>query len=506
MGERLGNPLPIWHLQYQLLGGHRRMFTVLVAASMVFAVGIFGTYRLVQEPFNIVGPWFLMALSGFQLFVIALAGCNAIYRAMLRDYDSKMIESHRLTPLSNLTVVLGYLFGATQQTIALFLVIVVTGVLVSLGAGLPADSWVYGNLCALSGTIMLWSACVFWGLRQEKPSSPAPILIGFAVLSFPIGVIPALGLLTGLYSGYLGIWMMNGTVPVPPIAVYIVVAVSAFCTVFWVSTAAVKYRRPDLPALNGGRGLVLVGLTTLLGTAGIVAFERIVPGSAGMGGFYERYFPRMQWVVTLIGELLLAGVAIAGASKCRVLAARGTALRGASDRVSPLSVAVLASLLVCTLMAAVGSPLWPRFLDGVRSDQLRENLVICGPVWGWTLGACLLGALTLCGLFAIAYRRFATPKYFVIMFLIFAWALPPIGDSIRMEFVREHGAPADYSWLIGCCPPGLIAAVWVPLDIRLWPGALVQSGVLIVLAWFARRARIRDESRIQAKLGNAASS
>ena len=67
-------------------------------------------------------------------------------------------------------------------------------------------------------------------------------------------------------------------------------------------------------------------------------------------------------------------------------------------------------------------------------------------------------------------------------------------DSLRMTYLREtHGVTIDYSWLTACCPPGMLVAIWAPLDVRLWPGLVAQLGVLLILILVARRARRKQE-------------
>ena len=490
MSEQLRLPLPIWQLQYHLVGGHRRMIITLVCAVSVLAIGILGTYRLVGQPFAVIGGYILWFHTGIQAFIMILSGCNAVYRAMLRDHQSKMIESHRLTPMSNMTIVTGYLIGPNLQTLLLFCVFTVSGAIVSRASGLPVDAWVYGNLMLLIGAVMVWSASVFLGMRQEKPINPAPIVVGLSVLSFPIGMVPALGLFTGFYACYLSLWLMAAAPKIPTQATIMIIGVCLAYTLFWISTAAVKYRRPDLPALTGARGLFLLGMSLLFGTGGIIAFERIATSSPSLQEFYKSSLVRTQWLVTMNGALLLAAIVTSGAVRCRVLGSRGTALRGRSDRMSPLTIAILSAVLVCAIMAGVGSSIWWTLLPRIESDRSLDNVAHYALIWAWTLTACLLATLTLRTVLETAFRSLSSPKVLVIVFLIVTWGVPPLIDSIHMTYLREvRGIGVDYGWLTAACPPGMLAAIWGPLDIRLWPGLVTQIGVLLILILVARRAR-----------------
>ena len=125
MGERVQLPWPMWRVQYQLLGGFRRLSAIVLVCAVVLVAGIFGLRRLgMPDPFTAVAGTALNFRTGIQVFLLILGGCQAVYRAMLRDHEGKMKESHRLTPMSNITVVLGYLFGSTLQISSLFVMFI----------------------------------------------------------------------------------------------------------------------------------------------------------------------------------------------------------------------------------------------------------------------------------------------------------------------------------------------------------------------------------------------
>ena len=128
----------------------------------------------------------------------------------------------------------------------------------------------------------------------------------------------------------------------------------------------------------------------------------------------------------------------------------------------------------------------------IESDQIRASLALYARTWGWTLAACLLATLTFRSVLEIGYRLLSSPKVLVIVFLILAWGVPPVVDAARIEYMREVHGNADYSWLTGCSPPGMLGAIWGPLDIRLWPGLVTQIGVLLLLILVARRARRKE--------------
>ena len=162
---------------------------------------------------------------------------------------------------------------------------------------------------------------------------------------------------------------------------------------------------------------------------------------------------------------------------------------------SSLTIAMLTAALICAIMAGAGTPIWTRLLSTERSDVLLENMVTYAPVWGWTLVACLLATLTLRSVLEIGYRLLSSPKILVFVFLAVAWAAPPAIDAAYMEYMREFRGVGDYSWLTAASPPGMLGAIWGPLDIRLWPGLVAQLVVLASMVFVARRARRKEEVR-----------
>ena len=123
MSERIQLPIAMWRLQYNLLGGNRRMIGGAGVYALALIVGAYGCRRVFgDESLADVASTMIKVLAAIQIFIAVLVGCNAVHRASLRDFESKMIESHRLTPMTSVTVVLGYLFGTTLQIQAFFFV------------------------------------------------------------------------------------------------------------------------------------------------------------------------------------------------------------------------------------------------------------------------------------------------------------------------------------------------------------------------------------------------
>lgn len=467
MRERFEIPMPMWRALYHVAGGHGRVLGVPAVLAGVMILGAVLLHQLLDaRQYTRAVSAISNIILAVECSVLILGGSNSIYRAMLRDYETHMIDSHRLTPMSNIGVTLGYLIGPTFQMLLMFLVMGGVGAAVISLAGTPIAGWAIGHLFLLNGALSFWAFSVFIGMRNGKPVSPAPIAIALAMFSFAMMLVPGFGLITGVYAMVFGFMYTSGVQRIPLDAMYALAAVSLVLTAFWVSTSAAKYRRPDLPALNPARGMVLFALWLLLASAGIVIADHFTRTS--MTAFDEGPTIRIQWTVTMIASLVFAAVPISGAVECARLAGIGHALRGATDRWSSLWVSVAAGALICGVMALAGWNVQP------IAAPVGERLATQGSAWGWSLGACLSGCLTLRAVLILT-ANWSRGRWFVAGFLIIMlWSLPPILDGVRADLLRIGERPTALSALVGFSPAGTLAAVWLQLPIALWPGMIGQ--------------------------------
>jgi hypothetical protein len=435
-------------------------------------------------------------LGGIQVFLLVMGGCSAVYRAMLRDYDTRMLESHRLTPMSNSAVTLGYLVGANLQVLALCGLMAAFGTVLCFVARVSAEPWLVGNLIVLLGASTLWAMTTFGGLRPAKPVNPSGILVGAGIFgSVWFFVIPGAGLMLGAYATAIGATIMWGQVTPTLSVTGLLCGLHLFLTVFWLMVAADKYRRPDLPALNGARGLVFLAIWLLVGTIGVVLFH---PVANNLGVAANDFVDvDVLWSLNLGASVLVALIPISGAVECRVLAQRGASMRGASDKVPSLLVTFLATVMIVGALIGLGYPTWPGILRISASLEAQTRLAAYSQTWGPTLLAVLTALLSARAVFVIGHALLRSPKWLVTLFVIAFWALPPLGDLIVSEALREYGRKAGLTWVFGSSPAGTIAIVWNSTRAVLWPGLLVQCGLALVLTLLAHGLSARKPPPLQ---------
>jgi len=490
MAEPLRIPWPMWKCHYFLLGGNRKMGPLAGILPIALLVGYFGFQRILYpQP---VAGWALNFLAGAQAFLLVIGGCNAVYRAMLRDYESKMIESHRLTPMSNSAVAVGYLFGATLQVLLIYAIVFVFGALLSwFSAGVPT-AWMVGNIVLLNGALTLWAIVVFTGMRPAKPISPAGPIVGVAAFANAgLLMVPGVGIMLSAYSSALGLGLMWGLIGLNAPGTLALLLVQLVLTAYWVAAAAAKYRRPDLPALNAARGTVLLCLWLLFASLGMVAFDLLATTAAISRG--DRPAEAVQWSITLILSLFVALAPLNGSVHCRILALRGASLRGWGDRFPDWATAVLAATLIVGVMFLLGAPVWRPILTQVCQYKTAappsnaELLQFFATRWAATFLACLFAMLSVRAVLAMAYVLTRSPKLTTGVFIFVAWILPPGIDVSLAAAFADFSESIDLSVAFGCSALGTVLLVWHDLPGPLGPGLIVQAALALVLSFFAAR-------------------
>jgi hypothetical protein len=480
--------IPVWIVQFHLSGGARRLSTVLAATIAILVFGTLVTRRLaIDQPFSTVAGWITVFLAWAQSGILVFFGSNMIFRAVSRDADSKMIESHRITPMADFGVTFGYLLGPTIQALAVFVTVGIGGAIVSLLGQAPLGAWAVGHVVLLAACLNVWALVIFIGMKPPKPINPGGLIVAAATLSMPISFVPGIAFLLNLYGVFYGAFLLAGRATPNTVLVFIVLGISIAMTFFWLAVAAVKYRRPDLPALGSYRGLILLTITCIVGTIGLTLFDEVRRRFVPMGG--TESVIEVQWIASLFSAILLASVPIASAVQTRMLAARGSALRGSGDRMSELLVVLLCALVILTTTAGLGWKCWRTVIPAaVTSHGIRE-------IWFWTAIATVIALLTLCPLFVLVQRFAKSANALIGLFVVLAWALPPVSDLARAEHFREYSEPVEFSLLFGSSPAGTIIAAWTAMPIPLFPGIIVQAVLMFALWILSIRERRRFVAR-----------
>lgn len=506
MRERLQLPTPLWTLHYNLLGGHRRTLQFCTIYIMT-AVAIWSLFRhsLRDIPPAEFADGALRFLAAVQLALLILGGCGALHRAMLRDYESKMIESHRLTPLSNVTVILGYLFGPTIQMLSFFTINVFVGLALCAIAGAAPDLWILGNVLALLCAVMVWTLAVFFGIRLAKPTNPIAIVAIGSSLAAPMWGVPGLGLFSGVYVGFTAYSAMTGSLTFTPAAVSGIIFATLVLTVFWLLAGAARYRRPDLPALAGVRGLTLLSLWLVFAFGGQAAL--MAQQASRIPALRTPEEIVLPWIALLIASILLALPAVSGSVACAFHRVRGTPLRDWSDRMPDFLITSIALLFIAAAAIALSGAIWNVGLSDdptvlYRASWLKrwiptfpthsEERRIAAQWMGvaYTVLTIAIMLFTLRSCLRLTNAIMQRPWIACLAFPLLLWVAIPATDfflGMARYPKNDPFQPELRTWLFGASPFGTIVGIWQGIPIAFEPGLLVQLALLLLIASFAAR-------------------
>lgn len=494
MRERLHLPIAMWRVHFDLLGGKRRMGLIIAGyvAGLLLCVYMFRR-AMVDLPLADFAAGLVHYLIIVQGLILVAGGSTAIYRAMLRDFDTRMLESHRLTPMSHVSVVLGYAFGATLQVLLLAALNLLVGSLFTILAQKPLGVWLGGNAMLFLGALCFWSFTVFIGLRKAKPLNPTVFLAFAGMFGMPAMSIPAIGSFLGAYAVLFGIWIAREDFKIPiPIAA-VVGVVSLIVAAFWFHVSAAKFRRPDLPALNGFRGLVLLLLWLALGAIGIRGY--VAAAGSIMNTWNSNDLVDAQMFATIIGGMILAWVPISGAVECGLIVGRGGSPRNFGDRMRDCHVTLISVALSIGLPALLAWPAW-RDLAQPRAYTGEVDALNAWTTRGMGYGflpigiAILSSAFTAHGVFRANYALPVPQRARALVILSVLFALPVLLDLARMGLVMngEIQGPEELSAISAFSPVGIVLCVLTSTqDIVLLPGLAFQAAVALLYALIGRR-------------------
>lgn len=505
MRERWHAPLALWQVHFNLLGGWRRAGLIAIGYSLALVLGLYLFRRalpnLSTADFAAGFVHFLIVAQGL---ILVAGGSNAIYRAMLRDFDSRMLESHRLTPMANVAVICGYATGPTLQILFLALLNLLVGTVFSILAQKPLAVWWGGNALMFLGAAVFWSFTIFLGLRSAKPLNPTVLMILVGGFGLPVLAVPAVGSFLGVYPIIAGLLIAREDAAVPFGAVVLMSVFSLLLIAFWVHVSAAKYRRPDLPVLNGFRGLALLALWMLTAAVGVQLVHsapQAIPGLSALEDSLSVQFP-----VMLIGGLVLLWIVLSGSVECALIVRRGGMPRGHGDRLADLTVTLGSVALLTVLpMLLTWRPWWE--LTHADRDNVAHPVnpwVRASLAYGWIplAATILLAALTARGVFRTLYARIPRRRVRAGAAILLTCLLPLALDMVRIGVRLDADASyePEFSAISAFSPVGAILIVMLTHHpVPLAPGLAFQAALALWMTWWGRhavRARLESDTAV----------
>lgn len=498
------NPL-LW-LHLKLSGAWRTNASIVLVFAAIVITTASISYRMAApgESGNVSAMMLGMLTAAQAAFVVLVSGA-AIRRSVLRDFQTGMIESHRLSPMSGLRIVMGYLLGAPVQAMLLYLTTLVLGAYFaadyarSLGVPGAAAGWYFLQICLLILGFFLCALTLLLALASAGKANVLGLMVVAGIFGgwMIVAIVPGLALLAGAMSLEVlaGMAIKGAGAGGSPLVLPIAAVVQTVLGLTFVAAACRKVRAPERAMFSIPLGLLLLaacGATLVIG-------QWVVPGYRWI---YDRYnnLSAAQVVASTAAFMVVAQLVVIGAAAelfaARRSAAFGVALRSAWARsallIPPLLGVATTGVAVLLYLAVSPERLTDGLIQGFASVPLRVALAAALVLSFWSDFCCAYAAVAR----GLRIGRLA------LLWFIGLKGLPLAADLV-VNFIRLRLAGEDdftFSPVSGASPIGTLIHCIIP-DGRPWEGLGVQvliAAGLTLLAVRAERGVLTPPSRTPA--------
>lgn len=438
---------PICWVSFQLGGGWKRAG---IAVGVYLAVLVSVTFFFQAQPnasaAQIASGWltFLPFLMGLSLTVI---GAGAIRKQIQRDFTSKMIESHRLTPMTGLTAAVGYTIGPNLVLLVFNLAVFASGLLLSPLAGKPVGDWLLICGVTLWLSLFVWCLSTFFALATAGAFSfLAIVVIGF-LAGGVVFFLPGLAMLLGLY-GFLS---MQGPIPQVAIGDLTLPSLVLQATLMGLCLygAARKFRGLHIRAFPTPVGLLLVLQLAVSGAFGILCTE-LTRKTGGPRNIYDEVPAWFQLGASMLAVNLAALTPVATAAYSVAAWRKRRRLEPEMKPRRPMGMLVASVLSVALIVAGFAGIFW-MISHPLVGKEYRQQWIISA--------ALLLAPLVSTGvIMQICYRVTDKARWPAVTWLAVGSLGPVILDGAYMA--SQLLPKFQFSWLTCVSPVGAMLMLW----------------------------------------------
>lgn len=470
--------------QIQLRGGWLRILTRGFWYGLALTSLIFLSCRLdPNASARILGMWSggLLVLQGGALLLWAASGLAARVRL---DVSTKMLESHRLSPIGGVQGVTGYLIGAVADMAPIVLINLVLGVIVNTFAMRSVETFLLTNVFILWLVMCVWPAAVFVGLASKI--SPVWILLvllgaifggGVLMWIFPAIMLLISPILAGLVTGGARQWM----------AVYPITLIAQVIlgTVFFIAGSR-RFRSDERAAFGPLLGTIVVAMWVTLSVIGMRWQSLIVPGGYESDTSWHVQVTASMAVAIGLSIVPIMSVAWSDRLRRRRLSCGDPDV---SKRIVPVELIVVVCAMLCLCVALVpllrragpappGAPV-PAVLTTLRTIPL-EDMARLGAV-------VVLALLSISWIVRLCYRSRKPIAAWLVVWAVGVSLMVPLA----VEMVRYLAGAKDFMPPEVLClsPIGAMQLIIEQEPHSLTHGLLVQgiTTAMIGLLFVAKR-------------------
>ncbi|MFH1748002.1 MAG: hypothetical protein ABIG44_13285 [Planctomycetota bacterium] len=493
------NPL-LW-LHFRLTGAWcTNLLIALVYASLAI-VGATVSYRMAgtTAPPGAVSKVWLGIVTAAQGLFLLLIGPGAIRKAILQDFQTGMIESHRLSPMSGFRIVVGYMVGPPVQAFWLAGTGLVLGsyfavdIAVNLSP-LVVPGWYGFQLCVMCVALMVSSAVVLIALSTSGKLNvvglmiPAAIFGGWAALQF----VPGLALATGvLGAGDLILALFQGGptgISGDARGVALAALLQLAFTAMFLRAACRKVRAPERAMFSIPLGLLLA----VVWAGALVAGMALMPSDHWLISDFDN--PNAAQIICSAATLMIVALfPLLAAANERFRLERAVAFGVVVSRARMLLAvampALLAGLGLATMVLMYRWTPLGRMPFATSADTFRQAFTTWPPLLAMLLALGLSFWTDLVLLFWIVARGMRVLRMVLILTVLLKAG--PLLMALCITGVWEAlDQPLNFTetQIAGFSPVGTLMMCMCEGG-NPWPGLVGQLGLAGLATWLAWRTR-----------------
>lgn len=467
-----GTANPIFYAQFHLRGGWKNTLLVGGAYGLLMGGVIWATTAASGDHAASTLSGWTNGLLVLQLILLLLYGSFRVSSAVRQDVTGKIIESHRLMPLSPFGAIIGYVTGAPAQAISLAIVNLLLGVITTTAGGDDLSRWFLANAMLLAFSLMVWTITAQIAF-STKGGFLLLILVMLAAIANGgngLALLPGLDVLTCPLIGrpVFNLRSASSSLTFPYAAslmAQFIIGAIAFIACMR------KYRTPDAIGLTDALGVILVAAWVAISAVGIGFAEEFRPYSL----YYGRHDTGPSFVASLVTALLLSIIPLSSSARMAAVWHRNGGPTPTQPRrpLPMLLTALVATVMVCLLLLV-----HPALEPSLRLTHAIQTVLV---VLAFMLGMILL--------FRWVYQAVSKAWLMGILWLALTWVVPLLVDVIYRAMIHD---PSDSLGMIGAVSPiGALSMIWDQGHVNVFPGIGIQFALVLLpgLLWLTHRRR-----------------
>jgi hypothetical protein len=452
---------PIFYAQFHLRGGWKNTLVVAGVYGLVIGGVIWATAAASGGQSGSTLSGWTSGLLVLQLILLLIYGTFRVSSAVRSDVTGKIIESHRLMPLSPFGAIVGYVTGAPAQAISLAIVNLLLGIITTAATTGDLPRWFLANAMLAAMALMVWTitAQIAFSAKGGFLLLLIMMLAATANGGDNLALLPGLDVLTCPLVGrsIFDPRATSGGLTFP----YAAALISQFIIGAIAFVACMrKYRMPDAIGLTDALGVILVAAWVAISAVGIRFVEEFHPISI----YYRGHNTAPQFVASIMTALLLSIIPLSSAARMAAAWHRnGGPTPTQPRRPLPMLLTPLVAAVVVCLLLLVHPSLEPNLL---LIHAAQTALVALAFMLGMVL------------LFRWVYQAVSRAWLIAIIWLALTWIVPLLADVLYRAITNDNAN--SLGMIASISPIGALSMIWDQGRVNLFPAIGIQFALVLL--------------------------